>query len=127
MELTNRYIGAEPPRVPPPFDASRGELRVWDLDGPDCSDRRWRREVFARLPDALGVEIADQYRILWGTDGRRAANLLLLGIRERLAGYRPATLWRPFRDEDLRAFARRKAERNARRLLVISQEVVHPG
>lgn len=103
-----------PPPTLPPLDTTSAERALWDLDGPDGADRQWRRPILQAVPDTIGEDLAKAYRAEWFRAGRRAANSLLRAAWSRLTEYRPSTLLSTYTDEDIRGFARRRAEYNAR-------------
>jgi len=93
------------PPIPPLTTAA--EALVWELDGPDGADRRFRHEFFRNLPRRLGMPIARTYRARYESQGRQSANLYLLDFKE-LKKQCPV----PFdtSDHDIRELAKRKAD-----------------
>ncbi|MFV2044148.1 MAG: replication endonuclease [Anaerolineales bacterium] len=91
----------------PPL-TTRAEAMVWDLDGPDGADRKFRHAFFRNLPDRLAIPIAKDYRIRYETQGRQKANRPLLDFKE-MKKQCPVTL--DADDRDIRQLAKLKANR----------------
>mgnify|MGYP002713018735 CR=1 FL=1 len=73
----------------------------------DKSDIRFRERILRKLPIRFLSPVASQYQQKFETQGRREANLMLLGIGQKLddAILPPAST-----DEDIRRFAKLRAE-----------------
>lgn len=71
--------------VPPmPYDLTAADQICWRYDGPCGSDRRWRRQIFRRIPDRFAVPLAEQAQARYEHEGRKAGNLHLLNASERI-------------------------------------------
>ena len=53
------------------------------LDEPDNSDKRWRAGIFCNLPRRFAKATAHEYKENYIFEGRRSANLVLLGQHEQ--------------------------------------------
>lgn len=101
-------VAPAPYSVPPtPIGLPPAEALTWPLDGPDGSDRRFREGIFRKLPPRFALPLAERYQARYLTEGRRAANLYLLGIEAALPEY---AVRLAASDDDLIDFAKRRAD-----------------
>lgn len=89
---------------------SRAEQRLWHITTPDGADREFRRAILRRLPAKLADAAAGRYLDIYSQSGLQAANNYLLYLQDRLP---PHALSIASHDEDLRRFAKLRAERCA--------------
>lgn len=52
----------------------------------DHSDSKFREDIFTLLPESFGVKVASHYIDLYKSEGRRAANLYMLDVKDDLSG-----------------------------------------
>ena len=92
--------------VPPSELLPIGELLTWHLDEGCGSNRRFRRQKFLGIPASFHTPIARRYEELYRRS-EPAANRFLLEIAPH---FKTSTLSMAASDEDLAAFAERRAE-----------------
>lgn len=102
--------------IPPPPYISEAERITWHLDGPAGLNRRFRKDIFADLPNRFAIPIAKHYVGLYGTS-EQTANLYLLDIKERISPY---SIQLASSDSDLVELAKRLAKTCSRLLTYTS-------
>lgn len=70
--------------MPFPENASKAEIIAHKLDDSDVSDWAFRRDIFDGLPDSLAIPVAHRYINIYEAEGRQAANLSMLDVRDHL-------------------------------------------
>lgn len=94
--------------VPPlPQDATQAERIAYVGDDPDNRDWEFRRKILNILPARFAIPVAKRSAAIKTQNGRRASNLYLLDIGEKLAGYK---LKLSASDDELVAYAKARAE-----------------
>ncbi|MBS1212385.1 MAG: replication protein [Proteobacteria bacterium] len=94
-------------RVPPmPYYLTAADRICWIYDGPCGSDRRWRHQIFRRIPDRFAIPLAEQAKDRYEREGRRAGNYHLLEASELID---QASIRLASRDEDICHIARLRA------------------
>lgn len=97
--------------TPPPLFITAAEKLLWDITTPDGEDRRFRRNVFRKIPESFGLAVAAQYRDTYEAHGLGPANQLLLDVQQQLT---LTSLRLASDDEAICLAAKRQAERCGR-------------
>lgn len=100
----------------PPW-ATPADKSIWDVGPSDLEDRRWRHRKLSHYPSRFANAIAQSYREIYQSSSFRDANLFLLELTENFS---LDSISLASNDEDLIAFAKRRANECRRILTQIS-------